>query len=202
MFPPVHPPLNFNMENVKVINKYLIDQYGKALDGNPKFRVVWANNLYEVRKGNFERFTEGGIYLGSYEGIKKAPKYTYIRDKFVLEVYTKAFPDAFGGSILHSSDTIKEGDFYEPLRVFKTKDNKYLPPRQDVCKIICDAFADLINRPRANRLVERIAAHDDKEALEKETAKFFDMLEKDDSDILSALRDGEGVGYSGKEFEG
>lgn len=190
------------MENIKLINKYLVDTYGQSLDGKPKFRVVWVNDLYEVRKGNFERFTEGGIYLGSFNGIQKAPKYTYIRDKFILEVYTKAFPNTFEGSIVQSSDTVKEGDYYEPLRVFKTKDNKYLPPRQDVCKVICDAFLELINRPSARRLVERIAAHDDKEALEKETAKFFDMLDKDDSDILSALRDGEGVGYSGKEFEG
>ncbi len=198
-------PLTLNMENVKIINKSLIDQYGKALDGTPKFRVVWSNDLYETRKGRFERYTEAGIYLGSYEGIQRAPKYTYIRDKYILEVYTKAFPEVFGGSILQSTDIVKAGDFYEPLRVFQHKvgnKQEYLPPRWDVCKVICDAFIDLINRPRAQRITDKIAQAEDRDKFDNEVAKFFDMLKYDDSDILSALRDKEGVGYTGKEFEG
>lgn len=196
-------PLTLDMENVKLINKSLVDQYGKALDGTPKFRVVWSNDLYETRKGRFERHTEAGIYLGSYEGIQKAPKYTYIRDKYILEVYTKAFPDVFGGSILQSSDIVKEGDFYEPLRVFQRKVNgkqEYLPPRWDVCKVICDSFVDLINRPRAQRITDEIVKADDKRQFDGEVAKFFDILTHEDSDILLALRDKEGVGYSGKEM--
>jgi hypothetical protein len=181
------------MENVKRINKYLVSTYGSALDGKPKFRVVFSNDLFEVRRGHFERYTEGGIYLGSHEGIQRAPKYTYIRDKHLLEVYTRAFPQVFGRSIVHASGIVKDGDYYEPLRVFKTKDNKYLPPNQDVCKIICDAFIELINRPEIQRITEGQVNAMSEESLLKETAKFFDILSQDDSDILSALRDKEGV---------
>lgn len=181
------------MENVKIINRALETSYGRALDGKPKFRVVFSNDLFEVRRGQFERYTEGGIYLGSFEGVQKAPKYTYIRDKYILEVYTKAFPEIFGRSILHSSGTIESGDFYEPLRVFKDKDNNYLPPNETVCRIICNGFLELVNRPAGQRLTEKDALADEVKQYDKEVATFFDMLKSEDSDVLASLRFGEGV---------
>lgn len=188
------------MENVKLINKSLETSYGRALDGKPKFRVVFSNDLYEVRRGQFERYTEGGIYLGSFTGVQKAPKYTYIRDKYILEVYTRAFPEIFGRSIVHGASVIEEGDFYEPLRVFKDKDNNYLPPNELVCKIICNAFLELVNRPAGQRLTEKDALADEKQQVDNEVAKFYDMLTHEDSDILAAFRFGSGVALPGKEF--
>lgn len=188
------------MEEVKRINKFLESKYGRALDNQPKFRVVFSNNLTEVRKGRFERHTEGGIYLGSFEGIQRAPKYTYIRDKYILEVYTRAFPEVFGGSILHSTDIIKEGDFYEPLRVFQTKKKEYLPPREDVCEIVCNAFIELINRPQAQRLTDKIALNNEMRELDEETRKFENILNMEDSDLLQKFKYQEAIVLPGKDF--
>lgn len=188
------------MENVKHINKYLESTYGRALDNKPKFRVAFSNDMFEVRTGLFERYTESGIFLGSAIETKKVPKYSYIKDKYVLEVYTRAFPEIFGRSIVQAEGIVKEGDFYEPLRVFRTKKGDYLPPNLDVCKIICDRFIELINRPPGQRLTEKIAMGNEKAEVDAEVAKFFDILSQDDSDLMQKFRYQEATILPGKEF--
>lgn len=186
------------MELVKRINKYLIDTYGLALDNTPKFRLVWSDDLFETRKGLFERYS-GPIYLGSFDGIQKAPKYSYVKERWVLEVYTKAYPEVFGPSIRHREDTVMDSDGYEPLRVFQTRKKEYLPPNQEVCKIICDAFSELINRPVGRRLTEAQALSTEIAEIDLETARFFEMLNGDDSTLIHQFRDKEAVILPGKE---
>lgn len=181
------------MENVKLINKYLERTYGRALDNKPKFRVVWSEDLFEVRKG---LFSPGA----TIEEIKRVPKYSYIQDKYILEVYTLAFPSAFGKALQHSVQIIMDGDKYEPLRVFRTRKGVYLPPDMEVCKIICDAFVELINRPEGKRLTEKQATYDDVQAMRKETAKFEEMLNADDWELTQKFAAKEAVALPGKEF--
>lgn len=169
------------MENVKYINKILKSKYGCALDGPAKFRVAWSEDLFEVRKGLFSE-------LAIYEEVRRVPKYSYIKDKFVLEVYTRAFPNMFGSAIVDAERIVLESDFYEPLRVFKTRDGKYLPPNLEVCEAICNAFAELINRPVSQRLTEKIAASQEVEQVDKEVKTFFNILTMSDSDLLQSLR--------------
>lgn len=181
------------MELVKTINKYLVDHYGVTLDGRPRFRVVWSDTLFEKRKGKFERRTEGGLYLGTFEGIMEVPKYNYIRERWILEVLTHAFPEAFDPSIKHLNQEVMVGDGYEPLKVFQNKERRYLPPDMEICKLICDKFVDLINRPRAARLTEKQDLANEKADVEHETETFFDMLNQDDPFMAGQFRDGEAV---------
>lgn len=181
------------MEDIKSINKYLESSYGLSLDNKPKFRVIWSEDLFEVRKG---LFSPGA----TMEEIRKVPKYSYIKDKYILEVYTLAFPETFGKALRHSEDIIMSGDRYEPLRVFQTKKNVPLDPQRDICKIICDRFIELINRPEGQRLTNRIATHDDVEAMKKEVRKFEDILNMSDSDMLQKFKWGEAIALPGKEF--
>lgn len=181
------------MELVKIINKYLERTYGRALDNKPKFRLVWSEDLLETRKGLFSEFQV-------FESIEKVKKYTYFRDRWVLEVYTHAFPEQFGGALAHSRDVILDGDHYEPLRVFQKRDGTYLPPDMEVCKIICDGFIELINRPAARRLTAKQADYNDVQEMKQETEKFFDILNSDDSDLLLKLRSQEAVVLPGKDF--
>jgi hypothetical protein len=181
------------MELVKLINKYLNSTYGQALDFKPKFRLVWSEDLTEVRKGIFSP-------LQVIETIEQVKKYTYFKDKWVLEVYTRAFPEQFGRALNHSEQSIMSGDYYEPIRVFQTRKGEYLPPNMEVCKILCDSFIELINRPEARRLTDKQANYNDTEQMRKETAKFFEMLSANDSDLLSTkFRNKEAVVLPGKE---
>lgn len=174
------------MENIKHINKYLKSQYGTALDGPNKFRIAWSEDLFETRKGLFSE-------LAIVEEIRRVPKYSYIKDKFVLEVYVRAFPDVFGRSIEHNEINVLQSDGYEPLRVFRTRDNKYLPPDLEISKIVCDAFLELINRPRSQRLTESIAAGNEKESVDNEVNKFFNILNMSDSDLLQQFKHREAI---------
>ncbi len=180
------------MENIKLINKFLSSNYGMALDNKPKFRLVWSEHLTEVRKGIFHE-------LQVIESIERRPKYSYIKDKFILEFYTLAFPKIFGRAITHSREIVMDGDNYEPLRVFQTKKNEYVKPDIEICKIFCDAFAEMITRPEGRRLTNRIATHDDVELMKKEVSRFEEMLAMDDSDLLQKFHYKEAVILPGKE---
>lgn len=182
------------MENVKRINKYLHDTYGSALDGKPKFRVVWSEDLFEVRKGQFSDTI-------IFEDIRKAPKYMAVSDRYILEVYTLAYPGIFHRAIQHKANIVLDGDGYEPLRVFQSRDGKYLKPDLEVCKILCDSWAELVNRPEARRLTAKQADYNDKQIMEKEVAKFYEMLSANDSDLLAnKFQDREAIILPGKEF--
>lgn len=181
------------MENIKLINKFLESNYGRASDNKPKFRVVWSEDLTEVRKGLFNP-------LQVIESIERRPKYSYLKDKYILEFYTLAFPEAFGKALAHAREIVMDGDFYEPLRVFMTKKREYVKPDIEICKIFCDQFVEMINRPAARRLTARIASHNDVEEMKKEVAKFEEILNMDDSDLLQKFRYDEAVALPGKEF--
>jgi hypothetical protein len=181
------------MENIKLINKFLESNYGRSSDNKPKFRVVWSEDLTEVRRGIFHP-------LQVIETIERRPKYSYIKDKFILEFYTLAFPEIFGRALQHSKDTIMSGDNYEPLRVFMTKKREYIKPDIEICKLFCDQFIEMINRPEGRRLTNKIATYDDVEAMRKEIQKFEDMLNADDSDLLQKFRYQEAVVLPGKDF--
>ena len=66
------------MEAWKRYNKMLKADWSAAPDGRAMFRLAITNNQYEWRKGEFSRFTEGGIFLGTDVGIKQVPKYFYL----------------------------------------------------------------------------------------------------------------------------
>jgi hypothetical protein len=174
------------MENVKRINKFLKDNYGYSFDNKPKFRLVWSEDLLETRKGLFGE-------LAIYEEIRKVPKYSFVRDRWVLEVYTLSFPGIFGRSIQHKQDIVMDSDGYEPLRIFQTKKRVYLKPDLEICKIICDKFSELTTRPEARRLTEKQANYEDVQKMRAEADKFFELLNADDSTLINQFHDGEAV---------
>lgn len=174
------------MENIKYINKYLESTYGRAQDNKPKFRVAWSEDLYEVRKGLFSE-------LAVFEEVKKVRKYTYFKDRWVLEIYTLAYPEVFGRAIAQKNEIVMSGDGYESLRVFQTRKGEYLKPDLEVCKIICDGFVELVNRPEGRRLTAKQADYNDKKKMEEESAKFFEILSGDDSTLIQQFHDKEAV---------
>ena len=75
-------------DEVIKINEYLIRDYGRDVaTGLPRFRIVWSDNEMEVRKGPFNIYS-GNLFLRTEPGPKKMHKYTYIHQKYVLEMLT------------------------------------------------------------------------------------------------------------------
>ena len=174
------------MELHRQINKFLADHYGLSLSGRPKFRLVWSEDLYETRKGLFSP-------VAVFEEVRKAPKYMMFSDRWVLEVDTLAFQDVFGRAIEAKREIVKEGDGYEFLRVFQSKDGEYLKPDLGICKIICDSWIELVNRPEGQRLSRKKASYNDAQKMKEEVQKFYELLSADDSDLISRFHDKEAV---------
>jgi hypothetical protein len=108
------------MDRVEVenTNKQIARLFGRDLMGRPHFQVVWSNDQFETRYGEFEIF-HGAIFLRSEWGVKVVKKYTYIEDRWVLE---RLFTND------HRLTNIKANFTYEPLFVFEDSVGNYLEP--------------------------------------------------------------------------
>ena len=63
-------------DSIYDINHRLIEKYGRDIATNePRFRVVWTSTQLEKRYGEFEVFSEGGIFLREEKGVREEPKY-------------------------------------------------------------------------------------------------------------------------------
>lgn len=106
------------MREVDYINKDL-EKYGRDLRGRPLFRVVWSDDQFEVRKGTFNDFTGSGILIRSETGVKRVPKYNYIKERWILERLWFGRNDEL-------PESEREGS-YENIYTFEARDGSYLP---------------------------------------------------------------------------
>ena len=157
------------MEEAKLINITLSRLYGKALDGHMKFRLAWSDSLTEVRKGRFDKYSSGGIYLCTVEEIREATKYSYIKERWILEAYERGAED---------QPDIYKSDGYEPIYVFWSKDHVYLKPRLDVCEDVIKAWLD-VKHGIVIRKNDRIVANEAESARQKEEDEYYDELTQD-----------------------
>lgn len=120
-------------ESIESINEKLVNEFGKELDGRPRFRVVFSENQYENRLTNY---TDEGFELLKPE-VRLLPKYRqYIRDKYVLE---RLIP------VTGETDLVEKTS-YEPAWVFQDKNGKYLPPFFDGCRLVIESMYEAIGR--------------------------------------------------------
>lgn len=116
------------IETPESINMQLIREFGEAFNGEPNFRVVFANDQYEKR---WTDSTDEGFQL-LHKEVRLLPKYQDddFRDKFILE---RLIP------VVGETDLV-EIISYEPCWVFRDKNGNYLPPRFDAAKMIIEAL--------------------------------------------------------------
>lgn len=176
------------MENIKLINKRLLEEYGTGIfisktqetipDARPKFRVVWADEQYEIRKGTFNIFS-GGIFLRTEIGIKKVRKYSYINERWILEklVYapTEELPES-------------EKGHYEIVWNFESKDGKYLKPIWIAIDLLVKT---LLGRSKWHRGQKEINA-DEAAKFRKEIEEFEEQLDIS-TPLQTQFRHGEAV---------
>jgi|TARA_B110000263_G_C15290356_1_gene502951 hypothetical protein len=64
------------METIDSMNVRLKELFGRDIAGRPNFRLVWSENEFETRIGNFEDWSPSGdIFLRSFKGARTVPKY-------------------------------------------------------------------------------------------------------------------------------
>lgn len=171
------------MTEIEMINSNLAKVRKNEL-GLPAYRIVWSDSQQEMRRGTFREFV-GNIFIRETVGIREVPKYSYIKERWILERWAPpdvAFTPEIPGTQFGS---------FEPIYVFQDKNGNYLPPNLKVAEFL----VKLAETPTRVTAEERIAEEMAKE--EKEIEFFEDYLEV--SPITNALHLGEAVGYSGKK---
>lgn len=113
------------------LNQRLKERYGQFND-RAKFRIVWSDDQYEMR---LTHFTDEGWELIHAE-MRQLPKYKqYIQERYILEKLTEVPP-------LQAVE-IGTSLSYEPLWVFRDKDNNPLPPIWPAIEFIVETVLEV-----------------------------------------------------------
>jgi len=132
---------------------------GIDFDGRAMFRIVWADEQLEKRRGSWDIYYAGVIYLRTETGVKEVPKYPYFKGCWVLEkLETFRHPDVI----------YDKPKGYEPFFVFKDKDGNPLPVNRRVVEFICRS---ILEGP------EKVDPDDEQKELLSEIDYFADYLE-------------------------
>lgn len=165
------------------INDWLFQSQGVTPAGGPKFKLVWSDNETELRKGEFNEFY-GSIFLRSFSGIKEVPKYSYIQERWILEMW-----------IPYANKELPESEnkgTYEPFWVFSDKKGNYLRPTMKAVQFLVEFTQKTARVPSMTRASE--LREEDQIQLDKEIAEFMDRL--DTSPLLNSLEMRDAVGYT------
>lgn len=128
----------------KVINDWLKDQANVPLSTKPMFRLVFSDEQFETRRGLIDHYI-GRIKVSTSEEISAFPKYSWIKERWVLEqwyppeyCYSSELPDTVNGS-------------YEPIYVFESSKGEALPLNLLVCQLIVSRCLKPSSSPDAIR---------------------------------------------------
>ena len=172
-----YPPI-LKMEDIKRFNKLLKERFGTSITGEPIARIVWSDSAFEIRRGDFSTYTKGGIYLGTeYNVVSRQPKYSYIRERWILEIFR---PDQQVGN-----PEIVESDGYEILYVFHKKNKitgifEYQKPEWFAIEYLMKRYLDAISTHRQIR-TESMDRRVEAENQLKEELEVLDYLEQEEN---------------------
>lgn len=78
--------MELTTEPLEVINQRLIDRYGLFENGQARYRLVWSEDQFEHRFGEYTEFDVNGNYIGMKRGFCYVPKYKqWLPNQWVLE---------------------------------------------------------------------------------------------------------------------
>ena len=149
-----------------LIKEYL-KRWGQTPHGEPRVRLIWSEDAKELRRGEFNEFY-GSLFLREFIGVKLCPKYSWIKERYVLERWFP--PDVTFDIELPESN---QGSF-EPIYVFQDKYGRALPLNLRVVELICQA---MFNQPPTRAQIREGLAEDLAYKDKVETADLEDGLE-------------------------
>lgn len=171
------------------LNKFLLEKYGTLFE-NPRFRVIWSTDEFEVRESDFKQEVMG-LNLPLVHDIRKVPKYSYAMDRWVLEeiVYSKYLPQ----------ELVERGPVaYEPLYVFWTGDaGEYQEPELFDVDQMC--YYRVNNTLRGHKPTEADLKKKQLEQKKRNKELLRERLDDAIPEIPHAIKHGEGVSLYIKE---
>lgn len=168
------------MEYINQINIKLKDKFGLDVGlSNPRYRIINATNVTEMRKGVFADFDDNGNFIREVEEVREVLKYPFHQGLWILES-------------LQGNDTNPElmaRISYEPLWVFGAN-NSDPTPVWDKVEII--VHSHIFCRAKNVKSPSDLKAEELRRYL-KEKQVFKDILANDSPLIAGQLRDGEAI---------
>lgn len=175
---------------VEQINQKLIDYYGKFETNEPNWRLVWSEDQYEKRYGDYEDRTPEGILIRRVSEFREVPKYKqWVPEKWVLESLVV---------VPEGTQELATKTSYEPIYVFPYVNKEPLVPAWPAIKLLVDSILEQVG-------VDSIGAkYKDPEANPKEALEFqeqrIEAIEQSlfggETELGDALARGDGVGFT------
>ena len=176
-------------EELDRLNIKLKDYFGSVSTGEPNWRVVYSNDQFEDRYGDYEDRTPEGLLIRRVSEWRHVPKYSqWIVDKWVLEALVEV---PLGTLEIDTKLT------YEPMYGFPHIDKKPRIPIWAACKLLIDGVNEKVGITVGARYKDpesnpREAVHYKQEELKR----IEEDLYGNETDIGDALAYREGVGFT------
>lgn len=160
------------------INHWLRERYGMFDTAYANWRIVWSNDQKEYRKGEFHEYAKNGDLVRIVSGTRYVPKYTHIKNRYVLE---RMIP------VPETNKELVTKTSYEPVWTFEDKKGNPLPPVIGACFWIIEgvhfnaamSVGAKYQDPRADKYW--------KEMKEEEKKKLYDQLFGNETPVTDAL---------------
>lgn len=108
------------------INQWLLDNYGKTIDGRPLFRLIWSTNVTEHRYSEFHDYY-GEVFIRKVREVRECLKYPFAQDRWVLERICPVSKEAREQGLVDTGDKYA----YVEIYTFQDKNGNFLPISRD-----------------------------------------------------------------------
>jgi hypothetical protein len=123
------------MESLDTVNQRLKEHYGRTVDtGQVNWRIVWSDDQYEQRYGEYVDYSESGLYLRTVTESRKVLKYPWINHRYVLERLSIV-------PMVHNTELHTKVS-YEPIYTFEADNGEALPVKWEPAKFIIDTLLE------------------------------------------------------------
>lgn len=171
------------LETLEILNRRLIEYYGKFENGEAHWRVIFAGDQTEKRWVNETK--DGFKLLTPY--VDEVPKYTYNRNKYILERLIPV-PSGVQCSLINKIS-------YEPLWTFEDNKGNPLPPKWEVIVIVINTVYKAAANSVGVKYKEDEKELNTPEAIEYRIKLLEEQLFGNESKIGDALAYDNAVGY-------
>lgn len=155
-------------ESIDSLNSQLVDLFGIHTEtGDPMFQIVFSDAQFEKRHGEYNDFTPSGIFIRTVTEVREAPKYQWIKGRWVLEQLC-VVPE------INLPELPASKLSYEPLWIFETQLGEYLPPRIDAAKLVIDTMYAALGKSSLANYVDS-----ESETTKEGRAHMIDQLTQD-----------------------
>lgn len=166
------------LKELELLNKKLTDDYGYFQASElANWRMVWSEDEFEKRVGNYEDRTPEGYLIRKVLECRNVPKYKqWVNNKFILE------------RIMPNNNNEVVGKLsYEPTYIFENPYNA--PPIYDAIKFIVERVYEQASRAVGIKYKEEDYKQEDKKRIDK----IIEELYGDRNDTTDALAYREGI---------